>query len=582
MLRFLSSVILFCCAVLGSFFPAEAAKRVALVIGNSAYKHAEALKNPRNDAEAIAAKLAGLGFDVVKGIDLEHVDFAQSVAIFRKKLRGADVGLFFYAGHGLQAHGKNYLVPIDAKLDDETALAFEAVSLSVLLRLMERETNTNLVFLDACRDNPLARNLARSMGTRSNALGRGLARVESGLGTLISFATQPGNVALDGEGDNSPFAAGMLKHISTPGLDVELAMRRVREDVIKATSGAQVPWSNSSLIGSFVFKSSPNDKGEGRSKESELDLSRRNDEPVAVELTFWEAAKESNTSQSYKAYLKKYPDGNFALLAEIKLQEIAEEKEAEIKRHEELRDAQEKKAAAEKARREAEVTQRTEQDGGAREESKVKLAKLRTDVERRQKEFEALKRKHDEERKALATERDTLAKQLKEMEDAAKKRAEENQEKELKIAAVQPDTPSTISGPELVNAVQRELERAGCDPGPVDGVWGRKGRAALSRFMDHTGLAFPVNEPTHDMLVQIRRVKERVCPETKKTRTKTVDRKSVKITKKNTQTLQNKNSLNSERGQFMRPGQIGQGKAWKDMNDYCTTFPRSINCWGRY
>jgi len=254
MLRFAAYLLVCIFLIAGWAAPASATKRVALVIGNSAYEHAPVLKNPKNDATAISAVLEKLGFDVVTGIDLKHVEFAQTIGQFRKKLKGADVGLFFYAGHGLQVQGENYLAPLDAELDNETSLDFEAVPLRTILKLMERSTKTNLVFLDACRDNPLARNLARSMGTRSTGIGRGLAREESGLGTLISFATQPGNVALDGSGKNSPFATGMLKHMETPGLDVALVLRRVREEVIKATSGSQVPWTNSSLTGSFMFK----------------------------------------------------------------------------------------------------------------------------------------------------------------------------------------------------------------------------------------------------------------------------------------------------------------------------------------
>ena len=191
--------------IFGSTPETHAAKRVALVIGNSAYEHAPVLKNPKNDAEAMSAVLTKLGFEVVTGIDLTHVAFARTVGQFRKKLKGAKVGLFFYAGHGLQVYGQNYLAPVDAELKYEDALEFEAVTLKAILRLMEREARTNIVFLDSCRDNPLARNLARGMGTRSAAIGRGMARVETGIGTMIAFATQPGNVALDGDSDNSPF-----------------------------------------------------------------------------------------------------------------------------------------------------------------------------------------------------------------------------------------------------------------------------------------------------------------------------------------------------------------------------------------
>lgn len=245
------AVLLFLTA--GLLSPAHAAKRVALVIGNAAYEHAPPLRNPRNDAQALSVVLMKLGFEVITGVDLKRLQLESKVRDFARAIRGADTALLFYAGHGLQVNGQNYLAPIDAKLGDEADLEFEAVRLATIVSQMERERRTNLVFLDACRDNPLAGNLARSMGTRSVAIGRGLARVESGVGTLIAFATQPGNVALDGSGENSPFTESLLKHIETPNLDVALLMRRVREDVMVMTSDRQVPWSNSSLTGSFAF-----------------------------------------------------------------------------------------------------------------------------------------------------------------------------------------------------------------------------------------------------------------------------------------------------------------------------------------
>ena len=177
---------------------AMAQKRVALVIGNSAYQSTPALINPRNDATDMAAALKKLGFHVVEGFDLDKASFDRKVRDFADTMSGAKVGVFFYAGHGLQVAGHNYLVPVDAKLSTAAALDWEMVRLDLVQRTMERETETNVIFLDACRDNPLARNLARAMGTRSAEIGRGLAATEAGVGTLISFSTQPGNVALDG------------------------------------------------------------------------------------------------------------------------------------------------------------------------------------------------------------------------------------------------------------------------------------------------------------------------------------------------------------------------------------------------
>ena len=247
--------LLFISFVLLGSSPTFAEKRVALVIGNSAYKHTIALPNPKNDAKALTATLKRLGFDVLGGTDLSRTKFEKVVVAFSKKLRNADVGLFFYAGHGLQVSGQNYLVPIDAELSDEAGLQFSMVKLNDVLAQMERSTKTNLIFIDACRDNPLARNLARSMGrTRSGSIGRGLAPVRSGIGTMITFATEPGNVAQDGDGKNSPFTTALLKHIETPGLDIAPLLRSVRRDVIQATRRQQVPWNHSSLTDSFFFK----------------------------------------------------------------------------------------------------------------------------------------------------------------------------------------------------------------------------------------------------------------------------------------------------------------------------------------
>ncbi|HEY8277043.1 MAG TPA: caspase domain-containing protein [Methyloceanibacter sp.] len=232
--------------------PAAAEKRVALVIGNSAYQHTASLKNPSNDAIDIAAKLRALGFDVIDGTDLSKEAMETRIRAFADKLQGSDVGLFFYAGHGLAADGRNFLAPVDAKLQSETDLDFEAVELSLVLKQMERNSRVSLVFLDACRDNPLALNLAAT--SRSLQVTRGLARVDRAVGMMIAFSTQPGNVALDGAGRNSPFTNALLQHIDAEGASINDMMIEVRNDVLKETNGKQVPWENSSLTGQFFFK----------------------------------------------------------------------------------------------------------------------------------------------------------------------------------------------------------------------------------------------------------------------------------------------------------------------------------------
>jgi hypothetical protein len=240
-------------ATLATSAAAHAQKRVALVIGNSAYPYPAVLANPRNDATDMAAALKKHGIEVIEGYDLDKAAFDRKVRDFASALKGADAGIFFYAGHGLQVSGVNYLVPIDAKAEGAEMLEFEMVRASVVQGVMEQLTNTNILFLDACRNNPLARNLARAMGTRSTLIGRGLRGIESGLGTLISFSTAPDTVASDGAGRNSPYTGALVKHIAASTEDLAGILVAVRNDVIQATRKEQVPWEHSALIGRFYF-----------------------------------------------------------------------------------------------------------------------------------------------------------------------------------------------------------------------------------------------------------------------------------------------------------------------------------------
>ncbi len=230
-------------------------KRVALVLGNSAYQNATELANPKNDADAISKKLAGLGFTVITGLDGSKSDMEKSIREFVKQLDGADVALLFYAGHGMQVNGNNYLIPIDAKLEESTALDFETINLAAILNFMNGEDRISIALLDACRDNPLSRTFARSLGkSRSSLIGRGLARPDVGNGEiLIGFATAPGETAADGEGDNSPFTTALIKHMDAKDLDIELMMKRVKRDVYEATQEEQEPFVESGLRQEFHF-----------------------------------------------------------------------------------------------------------------------------------------------------------------------------------------------------------------------------------------------------------------------------------------------------------------------------------------
>jgi len=307
MRRVLLALFSLVCLCTATGFAAE--KRVALVIGNATYEHAGELANPLNDADDLAAKLEGLGFKVVKGSDLDFTGMRRTVRDFVNSLKDADIALFYYAGHGLQVQGRNYLVPVDAQLRSENDIDFEAMPISLVMSAMERLSKTNLIFLDACRNNPLARNLAQSMGTRSASIGNGLARIGSGVGTLVSFSTQPGNVALDGVGRNSPFTAALVKYLGHPGEDISESLVRVRVDVLEATGGQQIPWENSSLTGKVILK-------------QEATPDRRETPDLQIELAYWNSIKDATNADYFESYLQQYPDGKFAAIARLKLEDL--------------------------------------------------------------------------------------------------------------------------------------------------------------------------------------------------------------------------------------------------------------------
>jgi formylglycine-generating enzyme required for sulfatase activity len=292
--------------------PALAQKRVALVIGNAAYQHTPKLANPRNDAADMVAALKKHGFVVIEGFDLNKADFDRKVRDFANALTGAEAGVFFYAGHGLQVSGRNFLVPIDAELSTAAALEFEMVRVDVVHRVMEQQTNTNILFLDACRDNPLARNLARSMGTRSSDIGKGLSSIQSGVGTLISFSTQPDNVALDGTGRNSPFAGALVKQLLTSNDDLSAMLISVRNDVMRDTQRKQVPWEHSALTGRFYFGAAAATAEPPKAAPARLS--------EAAEA--WAAAERTTSVTALEAFVARYKDTFYAELARARIAEL--------------------------------------------------------------------------------------------------------------------------------------------------------------------------------------------------------------------------------------------------------------------
>ena len=233
---------------------AEAARR-AFIVGNANYLHTTALANPANDARDLATRLRELGWDVTVQFDASRSALLKGFASFASALKPDDLSLVYFAGHALQIGGENYLAPVDAQAKSEDDVRRQFVSLNAFLADLSRLTRTRIVILDACRDNPLAEGLSRGEGTRSLGTAKGLARVYAGVGSFIVYSTQPGNVALDGTGRNSPFTKALLDHMSLAGADVHAVMRRVRADVQQDTREQQVPWENSSLIDEVAFAS---------------------------------------------------------------------------------------------------------------------------------------------------------------------------------------------------------------------------------------------------------------------------------------------------------------------------------------
>jgi uncharacterized caspase-like protein len=232
---------------------AQPERRVALVVGNGTYAEAGTLANPVNDASDVADKLRSIGFEVIEGNDLGKRELERSIGAFSDALQGAGAGLFYYAGHGLQVDGRNYIVPVDARLDMPVKLQLEAVPIDEVLDIMEQQTRVSLVFLDACRNNPFARSLNRTVTTRSAKALAGLAQFDSTRGSFIAFSTAPGAVAMDGSGRNSPFAQALLRHIAEPGQSINDMMIAVRRDVVSLTREAQRPWEQGSLLERFEF-----------------------------------------------------------------------------------------------------------------------------------------------------------------------------------------------------------------------------------------------------------------------------------------------------------------------------------------
>lgn len=297
--------------VVGMTNTSQSVQKLALVIGNADYKSAP-LKNPINDSRAMSAKLKELGFEVIEYENMQQKTMGKVLREFRARLQPGAVALFFYAGHGLQVKGVNYLPAVDAEIDSEDDIPHQSLDVNKIFDVMaDARTRLNLVFLDACRNNPYVRSTRSTDG--------GLAKVPVPSGTLISFATRPGSVAQDGDGTNGLYTKNLIAAMDVPNLPVEQMIKRVVTGVKQHSRGAQEPWIEGSIEGDFYFRG-------GAQEEANVDQA------------FWEAIKDSSSVAAYDAYLTKYPQGAYAVPAKEAKMKL--EKEAEIsalRRQEEMR-----------------------------------------------------------------------------------------------------------------------------------------------------------------------------------------------------------------------------------------------------
>ncbi|RUW34310.1 MULTISPECIES: caspase family protein [unclassified Mesorhizobium] len=335
-----SAFILFFLAAFGAQAAAHDAKRVALVIGNSKYVNAVPLPNPANDAQLIASTLRNAGFDVIEGVDQDNQGMHSLISRFTEESYNADLAVIFYAGHGMQVDGKNYLIPVDAELTSPAYLKTRTVQIDEFMAALPPDPAVGVIILDACRDNPLARTLAASL-PKSRSLGAGLAPVEAkadGVGTggvLIAYATDPGAIAFDGNGVDSPYSLALAKHLTEPGVEIQSALTRVRGEVTEATQGRQRPWHNASLgrevfLGKQAVEAAPvaapvADAAKTTAAPAPAPVAS---EPPSweVEQRLWDEASKKNAIPFYEAYLEQFPNGRFATVAKLNIDQLKDPK----------------------------------------------------------------------------------------------------------------------------------------------------------------------------------------------------------------------------------------------------------------
>jgi caspase domain-containing protein len=478
--------------------PAFAEKRVALVIGNAAYQNVAPLPNPVNDGATIAATLKAAGFDVVDSRhDLAAAETRRALRDFADVARDADIAVVYYAGHGMEVDGSNYLIPVDAKLERDTDVYDEAFSLDRVLLAIEPAKRLRLVILDACRDNPFTKKMKRTIASR--AVGQGLAKIEpTSPNMLIAYSAKAGSTAMDGDGNNSPFTLALAKHLTTPGLDVRRAFGFVRDDVLKSTSFRQEPFVYGSLGGDDVPLVPTRPVATAPVAVPSAQAEARKDYELALQI---------GNKDALNAYLAQYPDGFYASLAKIQLAKIAAE-EARVAATTKAQQAEQERArlASEGAQRAQQV--KAEADAKAAEQARLAAEKAKQIA---QDQAAAAEQKRLAAEQALAG-RAAQDKAVNDKADADKAASAgsvtADKDKKIDVAALTAGSPPA----DVSKSVQTELRRVGCLTGNADGDWNTASQRSLTLFNRYAGTKLDAKVASADTLDAVKQKSSRVCP----------------------------------------------------------------------
>jgi uncharacterized caspase-like protein len=478
--------------------PARAEKRVALVIGISNYQRAPALSNPVHDAEAMGALFKKAGFDIVEEKrDLGILDLRREIRDFSDKSRDADIAVVYYAGHGIEVGGSNYIVPADAKLVTDFDVEDETISLDRLLKALDPVKRLRLVILDACRENPFSQSMKKNFASRS--IGRGLATVEPTSNTLVAFSTKAGAVADDGNGENSQYTSALLKYLAEPGVDLRVAFGRVRDEVLKKTFNRQEPFVYGSLGGDNLALVPQPAKPANTEADARID---------------YEFAAQIGTKEVWDSFVASHPTGFYANLARAQKDKLIAAEQSQATADNARRDAEAQ--AAQKAEK---LQKRLEEPAtGDRAAAKEQLfGPSKKELEEAEKQAELAQQRAEAARQEVEqAKRHAVEEAQREVEET--RAAKESGEKIAALSASPPDqlavAPSSpkIGQADITRLLQAHLKRVGCNSGKIGGDWDESSQRALQLFNKNAKTKFETKVASLEALDAVRKELDRVCP----------------------------------------------------------------------